>query len=173
MSKKGYRKLKDRLYREIKRRITAEGQIGAYRKRAELSEEDAEYYKKRFREFGSNVETIEPDDSGTVNMVKYELKPGPWGQYIVLKNEEFSQSIPEEIYTKYKWELLENLVDNLIERNIAQIYFRQFSNDHPLYEFGTLGVKLFVIPWEKLPRRESLDQAIFIQSVTERKEKGR
>jgi len=167
MSKKGYRKLKDRLYREIKRRNIAEGQIFAYRTRAETSEEKAEYYKKRFREFGTNVKTVDPGSGKLIVMEKWELHPQPWGQWVKFDNAIINLDNEEAIFQQIKEEIMRKIVGGLIEQNLVQI-IRHDPDDSPLNRYGTYAAKLYIVPWEQMPHERTIELKRYVENTLER-----
>lgn len=149
MKKRSYKREQNRLYREIKRRIAAEARI-------DKAEEEAKYYKNRFREFGSNVETIEPG-SGTLQMLKWQLKAEAWGQYIRLDDRIVEAHDKETIQKIMSEEIVRKIAEGLIERNLVQFLIKDPVVSDPLNRYGTYAAKLYVVPWEQVPHRKIIE----------------
>ena len=115
----------------------------------EMAEDKAEAYRKRFEEFGTNVETIE--DINGVKMLKWTMMPRPWGAYAA-----YSQDMPinkDEI----KKTLAYRIANGLIENNVVQFIDKPADPEDPIGNVSTLGAKLYVIPWDKVPHSRTLE----------------
>ena len=157
MKKRTYKQMQNRLYREIHQRMLAEEQIAP-------EKESAEYYKKRFMAFGSNVETVE--GKGYIDMLKWEVQPEPWGHYARV-DESFFQMGMEEAFRGLKGDLVRHLVDQLLENNLVQFYTRGYDVKDIMYPMGTIGAKLYVIPWEQMPHRRTLELKQYVEATIE------
>ena len=116
------------------------------------TEAQAKAFQKREKELleriemaGSEIETI---DEGCRQMQVIRAKVGIFGTYARM----FEVSEREMEY--YKQNLAEQIAKKLIEEEIAQIIVHERGEDVPPgfspYEQSTIGVKVFVIPWEQM-----------------------
>lgn len=150
MKKQKYKRLKDKLYKEIKRRSFAESRLYTAGMRAIKAEEEARYYKTRFRAFGSNVETVEPDDSKDLRVLKWELKPEIYGNYLKIDDELIDPGYLEK-------KVAEELAKGLVERNLVQFIKKDPDNTDPLNRYGTFAAKIYVVPWEQVPHKQIIE----------------
>ena len=150
MTRKGYKQIRNALYREIKHRMIAEHE-------ADLSKNEAEYYRKRFRDFGSNVGTVEPDNGKIVQMLKWELKPQAWGQYCVVDDVLIEKNDMETVYRVLEDKVIKGIAKGLIERNLVQFISKGPDAFDPLNRYGTYAAKLYVVPWEQMPHGKILE----------------
>lgn len=150
--KKGYKRLQRRLLNEIYKRIGEEQQHQYYKAVAECAKDEADYYKERFRELGSNVETVDTD--GDVMTIKWELTPKQFGNYITVGD---AISITPEIERLLITKLSDSLAKAMVEGNIAQIIKKVGLYDDPITRYGTIGVKLYVVPWEQMPHKRTIE----------------
>ena len=157
MSRKGFKQIKSKLYREIKRRSLAEAHIVSAEARAERAEDEANYYKNRFREFGSNVDTVEPGSGKLVHMLKWELKPQAWGNYCVVDDRIVETHDVATVQKILSDKVIEGLARSLIEKNLVQFVIRDPDMHDPFNRYGTYVVKLYVVPWEQMPHSKILE----------------
>jgi len=157
MTRKGYKQIRNALYREIKQRLVAEHRITSAEAEAERAKEEAEYYKKRFRDFGSNVETVEPDNGKIVQMLKWELKPQAWGHYVVVDDVLIENNNMRTVQRILADKVIEGLAKGLIERNLVQFITKGPESYNPLNRHGTYAAKLYVVPWEQMPHGKILE----------------
>lgn len=154
MKKKGYKQMQRRLLRERGNyllEVTARHEEEARRIKAES---EAEQYKDRFRKFGSNVETVDPENGKYVELVKWELKPEMWGSYSFY-DARFRNAELVEIFQR---ELVEKIVNGLIERDLVQFYIKDPNEaGGPLGLQGTYAAKLYVVPWEQMAHRRTIE----------------
>lgn len=145
--KKGYKRLQKRLLNETYKHREQELLKNRYKAVADEAQEEAEKYKERFRKFGSNVETEET--TGNVVCLKWEVEQIPYGTYGITCEPLKSESIP--IVRK---ELLERIAQGLMDQNIVQ--FIDHTDSSP---FGrcTYAVKLYVVPWEQMPHKRTVE----------------
>lgn len=143
MKKKTYKRIQNKLYRahkawiiESQLRRNAEAKIQA-------AEEKAERYQRRFRSIGSNVETIDPGPGG-IKMLKWTIPTEQYGNYGIFD----MRRVNEEDLKRIKEKLAESIAKGLIENDIVQFIVRQRDIFDPLNEFGSVGGKLYVVPWE-------------------------
>lgn len=145
MKKKTYKAIQNRYYREKVHRIRAE-------QAAKEMQKKADYYSKRFREFGSNVETVD-SSNGTIVELKWEVEPQPYGQYIMVDG----SITQEEYFYLARKDILEKIAYGLMENDLVQFIYKVENKDCPLTRFGTLGGKLFVVPWEQMPHKRVIE----------------
>lgn len=143
MKKKTYKRIQNKLYRahkawiiESQLRRNAEAKIQA-------AEEKAERYQQKFRSIGSNVETIDPGP-GKIKMLKWTIPTEQYGNYGIFD----MRRVNEEDLQQIKEKLTESIARGLIENDIVQFIIRQRDIFDPLNEFGSVGGKLYVVPWE-------------------------
>ena len=157
MKKRTYKRMQNRLLRETKARMLLEIEIEKATDRAKKAEEEAEYYKSRFRAFGSNVESIDPKGWSPVELLKWELKPEIWGKYIRFDGEIVEKSDEGKIRDLLEKETLQGIAKGLIERNIVQFIVREPDAFDPLNRYGTFAGKLYVVPWEQMPHERTIE----------------
>ena len=115
----------------------------------------AEFYKRRFRAFGSNVKTVH-DISPDLKCIEWSLKPVQYGNFAVIGN-------AEQMEHELKRELVERLTEGLIENNLVQVISRTPDSD-PFFP-GTYAVKLFVVPWECVPHQREVRLKQIVQKT--------
>ena len=159
MTKKGLKQLRNKLYREMSRAM--------HERAARIqAEETAEYYKDRFRKFGSNVDTVEPDSGKLVQMLKWEIEPQPWGTYALV-----DPHINERVIEQRKRQLAENIARGLIERDILQFIVKSADYDCPLTKHGTIAAKLYAVPWEQMPHSKIIELKQYSDEIIDRSDK--
>ena len=137
MKKRFRRNERARLIREKERlQRTIDSQTKAFQEREKALLE-------RIEMAGSEIETI---DEGCGPMQVIGAKVGVFGTYArIVEGREREMEY-------YKRDLAEKIAKMLIDENIAQIIVHERGEDVPLgfppYDNSTIGVKLFVIPWE-------------------------
>ena len=122
----------------------------------ERAEETADYYKKRFREFGSNVTTIGSWDGMYCVEEKWEVEPVSYGTYAVTGRDvgpEYEDYIIEELTHK--------IATGLVERNLIQV---TKNKDGGPFD-SAIGIKLFVVPWERMPHEHSIKIRRFLHDT--------
>lgn len=101
---------------------------------------------ERIEMAGSEIETI---DEGCGPMQVIRAKVEIYGTYASV-----FVKISKSDMEYYKANLAEQIAKKLIDENIAQIIVHERGEDVPLgfppYDNSTIGVKLFVIPWEQM-----------------------
>lgn len=154
MKKKTYKAIQNRYYNELKKRIIAEGKIEQYRITAEDCKDETERYRKRFREFGMNVETIDPEPGCIVKQLKWEIEPQLWGEYVVLMSDTMTDDL---IIEQVKERIVSSITKGLIEQNLVQFIKKEKCDFAMLKDQGTFGAKLFVVPWEQMPHKRKIE----------------
>ena len=149
MSKKGTKQLQRRLLNETSKHREQELLKDRYKSVAEAAQEEAERYKTRFREFGSNVETIETE--GLVQCLKWEISPQAWGNYIISR-----EGLSDDGVIKAHREALKSIVQGLMDGNMVQFIDKTDGELGPLGGC-TYAVKLYVVPWEQMPHRKTIE----------------
>jgi hypothetical protein len=124
----------------------------------------AEYYKKRFREFGTNVETV--DEGGDcIKVMKWTVKPQTWGTYITfMDNGEMSR---EELEQLFRAKLLNKIAEFLVENEIVKYITRLPGESFDPLAFGTAGAKLYVIPWDQMPHKRTIELTQYVENIDE------
>ena len=143
MKKKMRRNERKMLQREIKQK---DFRIGLLRNRVECLEEEKKKVEKRLEIAGTETETIE-EGSGMVQIIRAEVIP--YGTYARV------DKIALDELTFIKGELTREIAKALIEQNIVQFIIKEPGMyDGPFgaidQEYGTIGAKLYVIPWEQM-----------------------
>lgn len=151
MKKKTYKRIQNKLYRahkawiiESQLRRNAEAKIQA-------AEEKAERYQQKFRSIGSNVETIDPGP-GKIKMLKWTIPTEQYGNYVLVNQEQIWEEERRSTELEIKKRLAESIAIGLLENDIVQFIVRQPSIFDPLNAFGSVGGKLYVVPWEYMAR---------------------
>lgn len=162
MNKQKYRKHQNQRYRMIKANIQLGLKVMNLTGELKEATDKAEYYKKRFRKFGSNVDTTDLESGKIVCMVKWTLTPEVYGQYARL-DPHFATSIDygKEIERLVTTHLVEGLIDN----ELVQFIWSS-GDDHEL--FGkTVGAKLYVVPWEQMPHSKIIEMKQYVDGWLE------
>ena len=156
MKKKTYKRMKNKLYREMVkcahlkfRAESAEEKAESAEEKAESAEKEAEKYKERFHKIGSNIKTIETGKYGPVVTMKWEIKPEQWGNYIKLP--------VEAIETMLRNKIIDSIAKGLIENNIIQFIIREPNENNPLERYGTYAAKMYVVPWEQMAEKGQIE----------------
>lgn len=139
MKKRFRRNERARLIREKELlRKTIESQTKAFHEREKALLE-------RIEMAGSEIETIE-EGCGPMQVIRAQV--GIFGTY------DRMIEVSEREMEYYKQNLAEQIAKKLIDENIAQIIVHERGEEMPLgfppRENSTIGVKLFVIPWEQM-----------------------
>ena len=162
MKKRTYKRMKNRLYREMQEkiyekmlRVSAEGKIAD-------AERTAEYYKKRFREFGTNVDTVDLKSGNYVAQLKWELTPEQWGKYMNCAVHPRMAGMAQIPHRDLAYEIAQSLIEN----NLIQFTSKD-SMDYggPLSEYYTIGAKLYVVPWEQMPHRRTMKMKQWVDAI--------
>lgn len=161
MKKKTYKQMQNRYLRTLKRAKIAEGQSVLDRMAKESAEETANYYEKRFRAFGSNVETDENAKGYCLVKEKWELNPQTWGNYALL-----CDNVTEEQKEAVIQRLTQSIVDGLVKNNLLQIVEREGCGP---FEHNTVAVKLYVIPWEQIPHKRTMAVYRYAENTLQRR----
>ena len=127
------------------------------------SKREAEYYKKRFREFGSNVETIDPTNNCYITQVKWETKPEPWGHYIVFNKGLLDYPDKDKVFKEMKDRIVYEIARGLLENNLVQIIIHT-PKDGPMFNESTIGAKLYVVPWEQMPHKRTVELRQYVEN---------
>ena len=158
MKRKTYKRLINRINRETFMREMSEKLANQLIPKAAK----AEFYKKRFQDFGTNVETTEPGSGKFVVCEKWSLRWEPYGVY-----KKFPGTINEEDVEQIKKELAEKIAGALIENNLIQFFVKEADDFGPLTEFATIGAKLFVVPWEQMPHKRTIELKKYVDDTLE------
>ena len=162
MKRKTYKRLINRINKETFIRVMSERLAERWKNKADEESERAKYYVNRFREFGRNVETVEPKSGKFVVCEKWSLRCEPYGVY-----KKFPGTINEEDLEQIKKELAEKIAGALIENNLIQFFVKEADEFGPLTEFETIGVKLFVVPWEQMPHKRTIELKKYVENTLE------
>lgn len=150
MKKKTYKRMQNKLYREMVK-------CAHLKFRAESAEEEAEKYKERFHKIGSNIKTIETGEHGPVVTMKWELKPEQWGNYIKFPDELVMKDDEETLERMLRNKITDSITKGLIENNIIQFIIRGPNEYNPLERYGTYAAKLYVVPWEQMAEKGQIE----------------
>ena len=132
--------------------------------RAAKAEQEAEYYRKRLLNIGSNMEVADVKDDHFITEVKWSVNTQTWGHYIEFDHQILYNSPDrDEIFQSMKKQLVEKIATGLLERNIVQFIVHD-PKDDPFLRMGTLGAKLFVIPWEQMPHKRTVEIKQYIEN---------
>ena len=94
----------------------------------------------RFRQIGTHdVEPIADD----LPMTKVEIPLEPWGKWAYVQDD-------ERIIEEFKGILVRDLAKALIDNNVVQFIVKTGAERDTPFDFPTVGVKLYCIPWEKV-----------------------
>ena len=143
MKKKMRRNERQMLQMKIKQKdITINGLMS----RIECLEKEKKEVEKRLEIAGTETETIE-EGFGTVQIIRAQVIP--YGTYVRV------DKIPLDELKFIKGELTREIAKALIEQNIVQFIIKEPGiYDGPFgaidQEYGTIGAKLYVIPWEQM-----------------------
>lgn len=160
MKKKGYKQMQKRLLRETKARLLAQAD-NSYNKMMK------EFYEKRFRKFGTNVETIE--DRNIIECLKWEITPEQWGNYAVRNWDDMLTN--DDAYVKIKKILIDQIAEGLIDKNIVQFIVKEGSMISGPFGMPTVGAKLYLVPWEQMPHKRTIEMRQFVENTFEEGEK--
>ena len=143
MKKKMRRNERKMLQREIKQKDFT---IGKLKIQIKCLEEEKKKVEKRLEIAGAETETIE-EGVGTVQIIRAQVIP--YGTYVRV------DKIPLDELKFIKGELTREIAKALIEQNIVQFIIKEPGMyDGPFgtidQEYGTIGAKLYVIPWEQM-----------------------
>ena len=143
MKKKMRRNERKMLQREIKQK---DFRIGLLKNRIECLEEEKKKVEKRLEIAGTETETIE-EGVGMVQIIRAEAIP--YGTFTRVDKIAFDE------LAFIKGELTREIAKALIEQNIVQFIIKEPGMyDGPFgaidQEYGTIGAKLYVIPWEQM-----------------------
>ena len=157
MARKSSKKIMNRLYRETKYGITEHRKRIAAEGLAEIAQEKADRYEKRFRDFGTNVETVEPTGK-LVECIKWTLQPVPYGQYAVVSNEAMRHDDEQRIAEQ----ITRTLVKAAMENNLVQ-FVRHEGGFMPFDDNTTIAAKMYVVPWEQMPHKRTVELAQYVE----------
>lgn len=164
------KKFKKKLKAAINRAQEAEQMV-------KLVEIEADRYRKRLVNIGSNMEVVTPKDDGPITEVKWTADIQAWGHYIRFDhNYIYNSPDRDEMFLKMKKTLAEKLAAGLIEENLVQFIVKDPETGSPFSREGTLGVKLFVVPWEQMPHKRTIEIRQYIENsvaLMEGKDDGR
>lgn len=128
---------KKKLLREVE---CLKAELHAVRSDYDLAKEKLERAEARLRKAGTEIETVDGPE-GRVQVINAEAQA--WGTWKYTENEKSLDSC--------KIHLMHKLITGLMDNNIVQFIVHQ-PDDTPFspYNYATVGVKLFVIPWEEM-----------------------
>lgn len=164
MKKNVYRALKNRHYRALMQLASMRWENIFLKNERDRYKEKTEYYEKRFREFGKNVETIEPDDL-CIKQLKWEIRPEQFGDYAMIMKH-FDQSV-EEMGKALREKVVRGMAEAMIENNLVQFIENFSDEDDPFSLMGTIGAKMYVIPWEQMPHKRTIEIRQYVENTLE------
>ena len=103
----------------------------------------------RIERISCMFETFNENNLVKVVSKNVEVHPESWGKYMVLSE------LDDEIIQGAKNTLIHDVAKGLVESGLVQFIIHE-DRDTPLMEDNTktVGVKLFVVPWEQMCRRK-------------------
>lgn len=105
--------------------------------------QELEKYKQRFRKIGAaDVHT-----SANMPVQVIELEPKIYGNYFQVTDDNLLNG---EMLQYLKGELAKTLAEGLLNEDMVKYIIKESNNYGPLEKFGTIGAKLYVIPWEDI-----------------------
>ena len=170
MKKKTYKAMQRRYLRVLKQKEELRMDNRLLEKEKEAACERSERLKKRFLEFGRNVETSDPEN-GKVVTEKWELCPDTYGDYMMFdaRQEDMTQVNYLALIDQYRAELVKNLVKGMMEDQLVQFYTRE--SDYPVFGGTILGAKIYAVPWEQMPHKRKIELRQFINKTLEEDER--
>ena len=93
---------------------------------------------------------------------KWTIEQQPWGTYIALDRE-----LSEEEQETAKKRIVESIVKGLIERNLVQFISKDRDERFPIAEYKTLAAKLYVVPWEQMPHKRTIELRKYVENTLE------
>lgn len=167
MKKKTYKAMKNELYRQIRRAMMAEYRNLVLEKRVEDAEKKAQFYTERFRKLGSNVETVNPESDKLVTMLKWELDPVRAGAYMMIHPIMMEEMDQRTAYNTIRDDLANEIAKGLLESDMVQLFTKGQDQTDPLNPYGTAGAKLYVIPWEQMPHKRTVEIKQYVENTLE------
>jgi len=157
MKKKSYKAIQNKYARMLTRELyaaKANVRSATYeRKRAEHERDQAidesKWYRGRFEKLGSRFEAV---TGGPIQVIETEVEPERWGQWMAYTCDEVREDEMELIKSR----LVESIASGLMKRNIVQFIVNGRLESGPLSPFSTIGAKLYVIPWDRMPAMNPL-----------------
>ena len=156
---KNIRKLRKKLSKRKQELKTAREKAALARYEQKCAENIADFYKRRFREFGSNVKTI--DEKGPIKLIEWKIENSVYGNYAPADLDDMSKEEQEEL----KEVLIADMVRQLVENNIVQVIKKRPDKNNPLERYGALAVKMFVVPWDQMPHEMTMKIQKYIKNV--------
>ena len=100
-------------------------------------------WKKRFRRAGNAPYVYVPDRN--IREYSFEVKNIFWGQWIAVTGD-----MTDGIIDASKEKLVEKMARCLIDNDLVQFIIKKPEDSFdPLHQFGTIAVKMAVLPWEQ------------------------
>lgn len=142
---------KGRLLRDATRLLKAtEAELDA-------AEQEIDRLQDRFRRLGSQIETLNPEGGIHGELVQIDVEPIPFGQYIRCEfgdNADWKDTIIKDCQSRIAEKLANAMIDNNLVQIIVHTPFEDGPISQPLSNTATIGIKLFVVPWEQLAQRK-------------------
>ena len=118
------------------------------------AEAEAKYYKKRLRDLGSEMETMEESPGNRLVVQTWTLDVLPFGTYCCIDDCDRYDG-GDEIAQQH---LVMQIAESLIKNNLVQFIYKKDPFDRKM----TLGAKLFIVPWEQTPHPRALKIQQFV-----------
>lgn len=109
-----------------------------------MLQSEAEEARRYAKEFSDRLFRLGSCDYEQAEITCVDVKPQPWGQYMVLNP--YAEPITDDQLREIKYRLTESIVKGLIDKGLVQFIVK--GGDIP-FEPQTIGAKLFVVPWEE------------------------
>lgn len=152
MRKKGYKQMQKRLYREMNKATILKVLLDSAREDKEEEKKRADYFQERIRMIGANMATQDMPEGKGIATLRWELKPETWGTYQIV-DLDLGYIDPEFIKEKVATEIAKGL----IEKELVQFIVKDACMFDPLSRFGTIGGKVYVVPWEQMPHEPTIE----------------
>ena len=120
-----------------------------FENRYKMLEDQFFLLKERFRQAGSEVETME--DVPQIPVITAEINPQQYGMYSVVDKKVLEE---QTFRNKIQRELITKMVQGLMDGEIVQFIVKENTWDPMMYGTYTYAAKLFVVPWEQLARKK-------------------
>ena len=151
MSKKNNKRLR----RELAK---ANANLALMQAEKSKAEDEAAYYKKRFRDLGSNVKTMDESPSGGRLVVQsWTVDVIPYGGYCYITDGDRYDGGDE--FAAHN--IVSQIAEALIKKNLVQFIYQR----DPINRLVSIGAKLFVVPWEQTPHQRTMEIKQFVDDL--------
>lgn len=165
MKKKTYKAMQRRYLRVLRQNVALRLDNKILAEEKEEAEERYNRLKKRFMEFGRNVETVDPESGRNLVAEKWEMHAESLGNSLMFstRKDDLTQADYLALIDQYKAELIKGIVNVLMEDQLVQFYTKE--EDYPLFGGTILGAKIYVVPWEQVPHRRTVELRRYVENT--------